>query len=129
MKYDGFGFLPKIHFFIFLKKNFLDLFSSSINICSSETGYVHKVVGPGTQRICNTFCRPLIVAARAQARHAVAPILNQLLCGLWPNVLFQSKPCRPCEPLALFQFMNGFSACSNFAQGQGSFDMFSLTNS
>ena len=31
-------------------------------------------MSPGTQRICNTFCRPLNVSARAQARHAVAPM-------------------------------------------------------
>ena len=32
------------------------------------------VVELGTQRICNTFCRPLNVSARAQAQHAVAPM-------------------------------------------------------
>ena len=33
-------------------------------------------MGPETQRFCNTFCRPLNVSARAQARNAVAPMFG-----------------------------------------------------
>ena len=46
-------------------------------------------MSPGTQRICNTFCRPLNVSARAQARHAVAPMFffaDFVTCASFSNL-------------------------------------------
>ena len=79
MKYDAFGFLPKIYFFIFFSKKFTSSRCRPWN----------------TQRICNTFCRPLNVsAARAQARHAVAPMLFNVLMSVQVSFEFPTSETK-----------------------------------
>ena len=57
-------------------------------------------MAPGTQRICNTFCRPLNVSARAQARHAVAP-------------MFEARALRDAHMVTFFFFAD-FVTCAIF---------------
>ena len=73
MKHDAFGFLPKIHFFVFLKKIFFIFLALPSKHPHLRLDKFTRLWA-GTQRICNTFCRPLNVSTRAEARHAVAPM-------------------------------------------------------
>ena len=54
-------------------------------------------MGPGIQRICNIFCRPLNVSACAQARHAVAPMFFSQIS--WHVPIFQTCEANFSKPI------------------------------
>ena len=78
-------------------------------------------MSPGTQRICNTFCRPLNVSARAQARHAVAPMfLGHERSEIAHMVTFLGHERSEIAHMVTFFFAD-FVTCANFSNLCGKF--------